>query len=57
MSKPIVSIANLDNKSAAEAIIDYAGDFFYSEELPVEQEEVVEDIYEEEQGTVDEDEQ
>lgn len=37
MSKPIVSIANLDNKSAAEAIIDYAGDFFASitlEDIP-----------------------
>lgn len=37
MSKPIVNIANLDNKSAAEAIIDYAGDFFASitlEDIP-----------------------
>lgn len=37
MSKPIVCIANLDNKSAAEAIIDYAGDFFASitlEDIP-----------------------
>jgi hypothetical protein len=41
----------------AEKKSDYAGDFFYSEELPAEQEEVVEDIYEEEQGTEDEDEQ
>ena len=39
----------------AEKKSDYVGDFFYSEEPPVE-EEVVEDIFEEEQGTEDEDE-
>lgn len=37
MSKPVVSITNLDNKSAVEAIIDCAGDFFASitlEDIP-----------------------
>lgn len=37
MSKPIVSITNLDNKSAVDAIIDCAGDFFASitfEDIP-----------------------
>ena len=37
MSEPVVSIANLDNKEAAEAIIDCAGEFFSSitlEDIP-----------------------